>query len=136
MREGMTYGRALRLLLAGFFLGRCPACGGASMFRSPLELHARCPRCGVRHSMEDGAWLGAVAIGYGIAAVFAFVLAIIELNAHPIARFGLDPMWTIAAVSVPVTALAYRPAKGLWFTLLYLYGLGGDRDEPPRPTEA
>lgn len=136
MRDGITYGRALRLLLAGFFLGRCPSCGRTSMFRSALELHDRCPECGARHSMEDGAWLGAVAIGYGIAAVFAFALAVIELNAHPIAGAGLDPMWTIAAVSVPVTILAYRPAKGLWFTLLYLYGLGGEQEDPRQPTEA
>ncbi len=136
MRQGMTYGRALRLLLAGFFLGRCPSCERASMFRSPLEVYDRCPVCGAHHSMEDGAWLGAVAIGYGFAALFAFTLAVVELNAHPIARMGLDPTWTIALLSIPVTVLMYRPSKGLWFTLLYLYGLGGEQDDTPRPTEA
>ncbi len=132
----MTYGRALRLLIAGFVLGRCPACGRASMFRSALELHERCPSCGVRHSLEDGAWLGAVAIGYGIAALFAIALTVLELNVHFIARAGLDPTWTIAALAIPVTMLAYRPAKGLWFTLLYLYGLGGEPDGTHGATEA
>ena len=28
----------------------------------------------------------------------------------------------LALASLPVTALAYRPAKGLWFALLYLAG--------------
>lgn len=133
MRDGISYGRALRLLLAGFTLGRCPACGRTSMFRSMWDLHERCPSCGVRHELEEGAWLGAVAIGYGMAAVAAIVAGVIELNAHPIARVGLDPMWTIALGAVPVTVLAYRPAKGLWFTLLYLYGLAGEPDAVDTP---
>ncbi len=141
MREGISYGRALQLLAAGFFLGRCPACGRASMFRSLWELHERCPSCGVRHELEEGGWLGAVAIGYGIAALAAMLATVVELNAHALARAGLDPMWTIALGAIPVTVFAYRPAKGLWFTLLYLYGLAGEPDaspppEGPAPTEA
>lgn len=130
MREGISYPRAVALLLAGFALGRCPACGRASMFRTMWELHERCPACGARHQLEDGAWLGAMAIGYGIAALVAMVAAVIELQTHVIARAGLDPMWTIAAAAVPVTVLAYRPAKGLWFTLMYLFGLSGEPEAP------
>ncbi|MFN8638031.1 MAG: DUF983 domain-containing protein [Dehalococcoidia bacterium] len=128
MREGITYRRAMALLLAGFVLGRCPACSRASMFRSTFELYERCPNCGVRHQLEDGAWLGAMAIGYGIAALVAMAAAVLELQTHLIARAGLDPMWTIAIASIPVTVLAYRPAKGLWFVLMYLFGLGGEGD--------
>ena len=130
MRKGTSLGRALRLLVAGFFLGTCPACGRASMFRSLWELHQHCPRCGVRHELAEGSWLGAVAVGYGIGALFAMALAVIELRTHVIAEAGLDPLWTIALSSVPATVLAYRPAKGLWFVLLYLFGLAGDPDEP------
>ena len=130
MREGISYRRAISLLLAGFVLGRCPACGRASMFRSTFELYERCPNCGLRHQSEDGAWLGAMAIGYGIAALVAMVAAVVELQTHAIARAGLDPMWTIAIASIPVTVLAYRPAKGLWFSLMYLFGLNGEPDAP------
>lgn len=139
MREGISYGHAFRLLVGGFVLGHCPACQRTSMFRTAWDLHERCPNCGVRHELEDGAWLGAVAIGYGIAALLAIIAAVVELNAHPIARAGLDPMWTIALGAVPVTVLAYRPAKGLWFTLLYLFGLASEPDLPDaaeNPTRA
>jgi uncharacterized protein (DUF983 family) len=137
VRDGITTLQALKLLAAGFFLGRCAACSRASMFRSAWELHELCPSCGVRHELADGAWLGSVAIGYGIGALFAMALAFIELNWHPIARAGLDPLWTIALSSIPATVLGYRPAKGVWFVLLYLYGLGSELDEDriPRPTE-
>lgn len=96
------------------------------MFKDFWELHERCPVCSIRHEIASGAWLGSVAIGYGFGALFAFGLGLIELLYHPIAEAGLNPLWTIAIVSTPVTALLYRPAKGLWFALLYLYGLAGE----------
>lgn len=96
------------------------------MFRSAFELHARCPDCGSPHEVGDGAWLGGVAIGYAFGALFAVAVTIIELRWHPIAGLGLQPTWAIALASIVVTALAYRPAKGLWFSLLYLYGLAGE----------
>jgi uncharacterized protein (DUF983 family) len=136
MREGISYAQALRLLIAGFFLGTCPACGRASMFRSLWELHTHCPACGVRHELAEGSWLGAVAVGYSIGALFAMALAVIELRTHVIANAGLDPLWTIALSSIPATVLAYRPAKGLWFVLLYLFGLAGEPDAPPAESSA
>jgi uncharacterized protein (DUF983 family) len=126
MRPGISLRRALAILVLGLTRGRCPACGGASMFRGLYELHEACPSCGVRLEASDGAWLGAVAIGYAFGALFAFAVGLVELRWHPIAEAGLDPLWTIALVSLPVTALAYRPAKGLWFSLIYIYGLAGE----------
>ncbi|MSP22878.1 MAG: hypothetical protein EXR66_07710 [Dehalococcoidia bacterium] len=70
-----------------------------------------------------------MAIGYGVGALFAMALAFIELNTHVIARAGLDPLWAIALSSIPATVIAYRPTKGLWFVLLYLYGLAGEPDD-------
>jgi uncharacterized protein (DUF983 family) len=127
VREGISARRAWAILLQGLVSGRCPNCGRASMFEGFYALHPRCPHCGVRHEIAEGAWLGAIAVGYGFGALFAFGLGLVELLYHPIASAGLNPLWTIAIVSIPVTALAYRPAKGLWFALLYLYRLGGEQ---------
>jgi len=130
MRQGISELRALGILANGLLRGRCPACGGHSMFRGFYGLHAACPACGTRLEISDGAWLGGVAIGYMFGALFAFCLGMAELRWHPIRDAGLDPLWTIAVLSLPVTALAYRPAKGLWFSLLYLFGLAGEGEEP------
>ena len=92
------------------------------MFRGFYELHETCDVCGVRHQGSPGAWLGVTALGYGIGAVFVVALGMMELLWGPLRALGLDPLWTIALASLPVTALAYRPAKGLWFALLYLGG--------------
>ena len=112
----------LRVLALGTLPGRCPSCLETSMFSGFYELHETCAVCGVRYEGSQGAWLGAVAIGYGIGAVFVVVVGMVELLWGPLRQLGLDPMWTIALASLPVTALAYRPAKGLWFALLYLAG--------------
>jgi hypothetical protein len=66
--------------------------------------------------------LGAVAIDYGFGAPFAILAAAVELTLTPRRGAGLDPLWTIAVASLLVTAIGYRPAKSIWFSLFYLYG--------------
>lgn len=105
------------------------------MFRSFYELHETCEVCEVRYEGSPGASLGAIAIGYGIGALFVVAFGMVELLWGPLRALGLDPMWTIALASLPVIALAYRPAKGLWFGLLYLAGFvvpdGVAEGDPP-----
>jgi uncharacterized protein (DUF983 family) len=126
MRAGLSSGRAIGALAQGAVPGLCPACRRHSMFRGWIELYERCPVCGVRYAVESGAWLGAIAVGYAIGALIAVALTILEVTAHPLARLGLDPMWAVAVVGLVVTGLAYRPAKGLWFALLWIYGFTED----------
>lgn len=127
--------RVLRVLALGAIPGRCPGCRRASMFRGFYELHETCGTCGVRYERSQGAWLGATALGYAIGALFVVALGMVELVWGPIRALGLDPLWTIAIASLPVTALGYRPAKGLWFALLYLAGFvvpdGVEEGDPP-----
>ena len=132
----MTGWRAIRTLALGFIPGLCPRCLSHSMFRSFWDLYDRCPNCGVEYAKESGAWLGATAIGYVLGAAFAMLLGIIEWQTHFIAEAGLHPMWTIALAAIPATALFYRPSKGVWFALLYIYNLAGDEDDAPLPRGA
>ena len=101
------------------------------MFTSLYGLQETCPGCGVRYEREPGAYLGALAIGYTMGVLWVAAFAALELSLSPVRDAGWDPMWTIAASALPVTALAYRPAKGIWFGLLYAYGFV----RPDRPGE-
>ncbi|MYA20672.1 MAG: DUF983 domain-containing protein [Chloroflexi bacterium] len=125
----------LRVLALGAMPGRCPSCLRVSMFAGFYELHETCRVCGVRYQGSDGAWLGAIAVGYAIGVIFVVALGMAELLWGPIRALGLDPLWTIAIASLPVTGLGYRPAKGLWFALLYLGGFvvpdGTAEGDPP-----
>ena len=91
------------------------------MFRGFFAPHERCAACGTRFETADGAWIGDVTVGYAFGAAFSIAAALAEIAWHPLAR-GLDPAWSIAIASPPVTVLAYRPAKALWFRLLYRCG--------------
>jgi uncharacterized protein (DUF983 family) len=104
------------------------------MFRGFATLYERCPNCSIRYEREDGAWLGATALGYMVGALVAVFLGLAELRWHPIGELGLHPLGTIIVVSLLVTVPAYRPAKGVWFALLWLYEFT-DEAEPPAGAE-
>lgn len=124
---------ALRTLWRTGMMGRCPECGRTPMFASLYALHERCAICDTRYETAPGAWLGAIAIGYGLGALVAIMLAFVEVRWAPLRAAGLDPMWTIAVVSLLATALGYRPAKAVWFALLYEGGFMARGDAPPGP---
>jgi len=112
----------LRTLWRTGVMGRCPGCDEAPLFRGIYEIPRECGRCGLVYQVGEGSWLGAVAIGYGFGAAFAILAVFAELVWGPIDAIGLDPLWTIAVASVAATAIGYRPAKAIWFALLYRYG--------------
>ena len=112
----------LRTLVQTGLRGRCPGCEQRSMFTDLFEIPEHCPVCGLRYQIHDGAWVGAIAVGYGFGVIAALLATFAELTWGPIRAAGLDPMWTIAVASLVVTGLAYRPAKSLWFSLLFRFG--------------
>ena len=122
---------ALRTFWRTGVLGRCPECGQTSMFASYYGLHERCAVCGTRFESSSGEWLGGTAIGYAIGALIALALALIEVQWSPLRALGLPPAWTIAAVALVATVAGYRPAKAIWFALLYEWGFMARGDEPP-----
>ena len=127
----------LQTLLRTGLRGDCPGCEAQSMFTGLYEIPTRCSRCDLQYQVGEGAWLGAIAIGYGFGVVGAILAVFVELIWGPIRAAGLDPMWTIAVFGLVVTAVGYRPAKSIWFALLFRYGFmrwpdGTPTDGTPR----
>jgi uncharacterized protein (DUF983 family) len=91
------------------------------MFRGWIDMPERCPNCGLKYEVESGAWLGTMAIAYGVGAAVAVALTLIEALWHPLADVGLNPLWVIPIAGIAAVLPAYRPSKGLWFALLWLY---------------
>ena len=101
------------------------------MFNSYYGLHERCAVCGTHFESNSGEWLGGTAIGYAIGALVALALAVIEVEWAPLSRLGLPAMWTIASAVIVATLVGYRPAKAMWFGLVYELGLMTHTDIPP-----
>jgi uncharacterized protein (DUF983 family) len=67
-------------VLEGILHQLCPRCRNATIFRASIfrglpAMHQRCPACGLKFEREEGYFLGAMIIDYGLALVIVSVLA-------------------------------------------------------------
>jgi uncharacterized protein (DUF983 family) len=111
--------RMVRILLCGLLL-TCPACRYGRMFRSLWVMKLRCPVCGIIFERDAGEVTG----GMWINATVTSTLIVI-----PALYFALFTRVSIAlligllgAFTVGFGLMFYRPARGLWISILYLTG--------------
>lgn len=107
----------LGLAMKRGFLGRCPSCGHAALFKSYLKQIPHCPVCGAefcRIRADDGApWLTIIIVGH----VFLPLVFFVNLEAFM-------PFWlgvTCWAALLSGAALGVLPrAKGLIIAVLWV----------------
>ena len=97
---------------------RCPNCGGHSLFKpgKVFQLADACPDCGLRFEKDDGFYLGAMSLNYGVTLAGCLVpVALLWYNGVLGARWaaGLAIGW-----SVLLPALLYRSSRS-WQLMLY-----------------
>lgn len=99
---------------------RCPNCGGKTLFKPDklFELNEQCPSCRMPLVKDDGFYLGALSINYGITCFFALApIALLwyfgVLGDKLAAGLGLA-----AAFLVPVAL--YRSSRS-WQLMLYYF---------------
>jgi uncharacterized protein (DUF983 family) len=108
-----TVGRGLRL--------RCPRCGEGRLFGGLFKMVDRCPSCGLDVRREQGYYVGAMYINYGVTATVELAYGI------PMAERGVS----LTALTIPLAAfglifplLFFRYSKSLWLGIdLYLTSL-------------
>jgi uncharacterized protein (DUF983 family) len=102
-----------RALLRGL-TRRCPQCGEGKLFRRWFTLAERCPRCGWVFEREEGAFLGSLAINYGVTGVSTIVTVAIMLAAS----LPNPSVFTLTATAILMTLflplLIYPFAKTTW----------------------
>ena len=109
----------VRILLCGLLL-ICPACRYGRMFRSLWTMNLRCPVCGIIFERDAGEVTGGIWINATVTSTLAMIPALY------FALFTMVPMaLLIGMLSLFVVVfglLFYRPARGLWVSILYLTG--------------
>ena len=98
-------------------------CGQGKLFRRWFTVPERCPRCGLRFEREEGAFLGSLALNYGLTGVL-FITMLIVWMAVTLPDVPVVPL-TIASIALAVVfpLLFYPFAKLLWTaTDLVLHG--------------
>ena len=123
--------RAVRLLVWGLGL-RCPRCGAGALLRTWFSMHERYAVCQLRFEREQGYFLGAMYINYGVTVVLALIGA-----------FALE-CWTVVSLTQQLLlwigfgslfpVLFFRHSRGLWLAFDHIFDPvedqeSGDRDD-------
>src|SRR5262245_39273559 len=111
--------RMIRILLCGLLL-TCPACRYGRMFRSLWTMNLRCPVCGIIFERDAGEVTGGMWINTTVTSTLGVVLALyfaFFTKISLVLLFGI-----LAILTIVVGLLFYRPARGLWVSILYLTG--------------
>ena len=97
----------------------CPRCRSARMFRSSIfwgfpKMYQRCSSCDLKFEREEGYFLGAMYISYGLALVTIVGLAFILWAVTP---------WSLQKITVwaIVLFLPLAPALTLFSRVLWIY---------------
>ena len=100
----------------------CPNCGGRTLFRPGkyFELNKDCPACGMPIVKEDGFFLGAMSLNYGVTLV-VFLTPIAVLWYQEVLGNTAAAVLALAA-SVVVPVLLYRSSRS-WQLMLYYFFL-------------
>ena len=110
--------RAVRLLARGLCL-RCPRCGARSLCRGWLATHERCAVCQLRFEREQGYFLGAMYINYGVTVVLALLGSWILEWCTVVSLAQQLMVWVGFCSLFPV--LFFCHSRGLWLGLDYLF---------------
>ncbi|HEX4979240.1 MAG TPA: DUF983 domain-containing protein, partial [Acidimicrobiales bacterium] len=102
------------VMLVRGVLRRCPNCGGGKLFRGWWTMKERCPRCGMNFEREEGFFLGAYVVNFGLVlallAVYILVGVILTVPDPPVGWLSAGGMLGSAAVAL----VFYPSSKTVW----------------------
>ena len=112
MRFWRTVGRGLRL--------RCPICGQGKLFRGFFGMVEACPSCGLDVRREQGYYVGAMYINYGVTAAVELAVGIPLVERISLVTLSIG-LGTFALI---FPLLFFRTSRSLWLGIdLYLTSL-------------
>ena len=123
--------------VARALIRRCPWCGQGRLFRRWFRIVERCPRCGLRFEREEGAFLGAMALNYGVAGLVFMALLIGWMVVDSPDVRVVPLVVTCMIVTAAVVLLFYPFSKTLWAAVDLLLNRmdRGDAESFRRPLE-
>ncbi len=97
-----TIGRGLRL--------RCPRCGEAKLFTGFFSMVPACPSCGLDVRREQGYYVGAMYINYGIAAAVELAVGVPLADRVSLVKLSL----ALGAFAILFPLWFFRYSRSLW----------------------
>jgi len=119
---GAILARALRL--------RCPRCGQGRLYLRGFVMAERCPACGLAFEREQGYFVGAIYVNYGLTVVVALGGAWLL---DRLIGLSLAAQLTIAVgVAAALPLVLFRHARSLWLGLDFWVTRADERSERRR----
>lgn len=109
MTFGQTVGRGLRL--------RCPRCGEGRLFTRFFTMADACSSCGLDFKREQGYYIGAMYINYGVTAAVLLGVSLPLIGKVPLPNI----LWPLAAFCLLFPIWFFRYSRSLWLAIdLYI----------------
>ena len=110
----VTHGQIIARGLAN----RCPNCGGSHLFKygKLFDLNDACPDCGLRFEKDEGFFLGAMSLNYGVTLVGYLVPVLLLWWLGAVGNKLAIGLAIAGSVLVPI--LLYRSSRS-WQLMLY-----------------
>lgn len=99
---------------------RCPNCGARSLFvpGAPFRLAAECGECGLKLERDEGSFLGAMSLNYGVTVCGYLLPVLIVYLAGGISGLTAAILAGFGAVFFPI--LFYRSSRSWWLMNYYV----------------
>lgn len=100
---------------------RCPNCGARSLFKEGtlFQFNPTCPECGLKIVRDEGGYLGALSLNYGVTLVCFLTPVLVLAWTGVIGSTLAIILCAIGALVVPV--FLYRPSRSWWLMNYYVF---------------
>ena len=108
-------------IVARGLTNRCPNCGGRTLFKagSFFEVNRACPACGLKIERDEGGFLGAMSLNFGVTLV-CFLTPVMLLAYYQV--IGTTVATVVAGVgALGFPALFYRSSRSWWLMNYYVF---------------
>lgn len=108
-------------IIARGLTNRCPNCGGRTLFKPGgwFKLNAECRRCGLRIERDEGMFLGAMSLNYGVTLIGVLTPVLILAWYKVIA--GPTAVILAGAGAILAPMLLYRSSRSWWLMNYYVF---------------
>ncbi|MFH1497824.1 MAG: DUF983 domain-containing protein [Verrucomicrobiota bacterium] len=121
MNTNQTTPRVTRgQIIARGLANRCPNCGGHTLFKEGrlFEVNRSCTDCGLPIERDEGSFLGAISLNYGITVVGFLVPVMLVWLAGGLSGRAAAVIAVVGAIGFPI--LFYRSSRSWWLMNYYL----------------
>lgn len=107
-------------IIARGLANRCPNCGDRTLFKegSFFAVNPSCTACGLPIERDEGSFLGAMSLNYGVTLVLFLTPVLLAWLAGWIGGVTAAIVATLGAIGFPV--LFYRSSRSWWLMNYYL----------------